>query len=65
MLAGISVECVQLEALGPIDTGRATGRSSIANNADSSLLQGGSEMSGAQVLRTHPVVGGGVSEFTR
>jgi len=33
MLAGISVECVQVEALGLIDTGRATGRSSIANNA--------------------------------
>jgi len=33
MLAGISVECIQVEALGPIDTGRATGRSSTANNA--------------------------------
>jgi hypothetical protein len=54
MLAGISVECVQVAALGPIDTGRATGRSSIANNADSSLLQWGSEMSGASVLRTPP-----------
>ena len=48
---------VQVEALGLIDTGRATGRSSIANNADRSLLQWGSEMSGASVLRTPPVGG--------